>query len=348
MIPTNITREHVLRAIDEIKYSGIPNDRHSVKWSVSFEGINYPPKYLISTANIYANGEEWSHLKFSGGDESNRFLENLEFEIIKSSSKGSDFPYVAHSWTIISKSVAIKKLDKSSFLHRGTAIPFQLKSFFDVENLKKGQKVDIALKYRSSMFKAHFQLDPKLMRVRLFWRADFSRLLKSNFSGWYEIFSNDIVSEKVPPSMRLLKLPHDAYTYEIEFINPLDIELDVDSELSEESEPRHEGAVREYYGKRYERDPLNRKRAIEIHGTNCTICGFDFESFYGERGRGFIEVHHVTPIASFDHEIEIDPKTDLLPVCSNCHRMIHRRKEYVLSIDEVKHLIHMKNKQPTG
>jgi 5-methylcytosine-specific restriction protein A len=122
----------------------------------------------------------------------------------------------------------------------------------------------------------------------------------------------------------------------------------VDSELSEESEPRLEGAIREYYGKRYERDPLNRKRAIEIHGTICTICGFDFEFFYGERGRGFIEVHHVKPIATFDHEINIDPETDLLPVCSNCHRMIHRRKEYVLSIDEVKHLIFTQSKQTTG
>ncbi|MBX9706657.1 MAG: HNH endonuclease [Caulobacteraceae bacterium] len=55
----------------------------------------------------------------------------------------------------------------------------------------------------------------------------------------------------------------------------------------------------------------------------CAICGFDFEATFGELGRGFIEAHHVEPLgetgASFRH-VE-----DLLPVCSNCHRMLHRR-----------------------
>ena len=97
--------------------------------------------------------------------------------------------------------------------------------------------------------------------------------------------------------------------------------------------------VKKYYGKRYERDPKNRKKAIELHGTTCAVCGFDFEKVYGERGKGFIEVHHTEPLGSLSEEKIINPQTDLVPVCSNCHRIIHRRKDHVLSISEVKKLL---------
>ena len=58
MIPPNINRSDILAAIKRIDSEGIPADRHSVKWSVLFEGAKYPPKYLISLTNISANGEE--------------------------------------------------------------------------------------------------------------------------------------------------------------------------------------------------------------------------------------------------------------------------------------------------
>ena len=65
------------------------------------------------------------------------------------------------------------------------------------------------------------------------------------------------------------------------------------------------------------------------------ICGFDFEAFYGEAGRNFIEVHHIKPLSSLDEEIMIDPEKDLVCVCSNCHRIIHRKKDGVYSLDDV-------------
>ena len=65
-------------------------------------------------------------------------------------------------------------------------------------------------------------------------------------------------------------------------------------------------------------------------------CGFNFEETYGEIGKNYIEVHHVTPLFSLDGEIDIDPAKDLVVVCSNCHRMIHRNKDRVLTIQELK------------
>ena len=103
--------------------------------------------------------------------------------------------------------------------------------------------------------------------------------------------------------------------------------------------PQKEGKKKEFYVSKYERNPLNRMNAIKIHGTKCMICGFDFESFYGEAGRNFIEVHHIKPLATLDEEVTIDPEKDLVCVCSNCHRIIHRKRNGVYTLDEVKRML---------
>lgn len=55
---------------------------------------------------------------------------------------------------------------------------------------------------------------------------------------------------------------------------------------------------------------------------SCCVCGFDFERTYGRLGAEFIEAHHVRPLGEGgERETRI---TDLRPVCSNCHRMLHR------------------------
>ena len=57
MIPKNIKKEHIIKAIEEIKRNGIPKGRDSKKFLLKFNGEYYPPKYVISLANKYANGE---------------------------------------------------------------------------------------------------------------------------------------------------------------------------------------------------------------------------------------------------------------------------------------------------
>ena len=83
MIPKNIKREHVIKAIEEIKRNGIPKGRDSKKFLLKFNGEYYPPKYVISLANKYANGEMLDPAQFSGGKETNNFLRNLGFDIIE-------------------------------------------------------------------------------------------------------------------------------------------------------------------------------------------------------------------------------------------------------------------------
>ena len=75
---------------------------------------------------------------------------------------------------------------------------------------------------------------------------------------------------------------------------------------------------------RYERSPANRLRCLQYWGRTCWVCDFDFSSVYGNLGAGFIEVHHLTPLATAEGPVEIDPTRDLVPLCSNCHSMVHR------------------------
>lgn len=84
-----------------------------------------------------------------------------------------------------------------------------------------------------------------------------------------------------------------------------------------------EGAAVQYLATRYERKKLNRDACIRIHGTRCHGCGFDFGAFYGELGEGYIEVHHLESLAAYG-EVRINPAVDLVPLCSNCHSVVHR------------------------
>lgn len=73
----------------------------------------------------------------------------------------------------------------------------------------------------------------------------------------------------------------------------------------------------------YERSAAARLACIEHHGTTCIVCGFDFAVAFGEEFAGFIHVHHVTPLSKINARYKVNPQTDLVPVCANCHAVIH-------------------------
>lgn len=101
-----------------------------------------------------------------------------------------------------------------------------------------------------------------------------------------------------------------------------------------------EGGKKYVYHAIYERNPANRAKAIEIHGSSCMVCGFSFDAEYGrELAQGYIEVHHVHPLSG--QEKQVDPKNDLAAVCSNCHSMLHRKTGEALSLDELRSILGM-------
>lgn len=66
-IPTNITKEHLLKAISKIDQEGIPKDADSQYYDVLFRTKKYPPKLIVSYANLFANGEILDRKLFEGG-----------------------------------------------------------------------------------------------------------------------------------------------------------------------------------------------------------------------------------------------------------------------------------------
>lgn len=99
-----------------------------------------------------------------------------------------------------------------------------------------------------------------------------------------------------------------------------------------------EGAKQTVIVNKFERSPSARIKCIEKWGLACTVCGFDFEATYGNRGAGFIHVHHLKPLAEIGEEYQLNPIKDLRPVCPNCHAMLHRSVP-AISIQELKSLL---------
>ena len=99
-----------------------------------------------------------------------------------------------------------------------------------------------------------------------------------------------------------------------------------------------EGAVRSTISKRYERNPQARLLCLESNGYSVSVCGFNFGDTYGKLGQDYIHVHHITPISTIGEEYEINPQTDLVPICPNCHAMIHKVTP-PLQINELQKLI---------
>ena len=117
---------------------------------------------------------------------------------------------------------------------------------------------------------------------------------------------------------------------------------DVTADQEKNPEGLPEGAIYRVEVNRYERNRYNRAACIEIHGHTCKACGFDFSAVYGEIGRSFVHVHHVTPVSQIGDGYVLNPATDLVPVCANCHSMLHRRNP-PLTIDELRNIISIAN-----
>lgn len=109
------------------------------------------------------------------------------------------------------------------------------------------------------------------------------------------------------------------------------------------NEEYFEGAGCQVIVNKYERNRDAREECINIYGSSCFICGFNFEEVYGEIGKNYIHVHHIKPLNQIGKNYKINPKKDLIPICPNCHAMIHKKgNNDVFSVDELREIINNK------
>lgn len=149
---------------------------------------------------------------------------------------------------------------------------------------------------------------------------------------------------------RIDLLPIPEFDGEIEMVNllaewmihgvTLILSLLTIEEASPQLEPsvQSEGDAKEMKSKRYERSRVNREICLAHKGYSCYVCGFNFLKKYGQLGKDYIEVHHTTPVSEMGDDYKIDIDRDLVPVCSNCHSMLHKKKP-PFTIEELKEII---------
>ena len=156
---------------------------------------------------------------------------------------------------------------------------------------------------------------------------------------WYRLFLKSLHSETTP-----VQVPGEQHEEEDTFhcvaegLNPPESNADTDYA------PDTEGVEHQYNLTKKERNPELRHKCFEYYKNlwgghiHCICCGFDFSKSYGEIGEDYIEIHHVNPHHTFEGEHTVDPTKDLIPLCSNCHSMIHRvpGQGECMTLDELK------------
>lgn len=120
------------------------------------------------------------------------------------------------------------------------------------------------------------------------------------------------------------------------------IGYDIVEHLPIDDENNIEGAVAQSVVKRRERNPRNRLLCIRIHGEQCKVCGLEPKIVYGEFC-SIIEVHHLEPLALLSSPRAYDPVTDLVPLCPNCHRAVHKKRPIPFTVEELKDLMAAQN-----
>jgi 5-methylcytosine-specific restriction protein A len=152
--------------------------------------------------------------------------------------------------------------------------------------------------------------------------------------------------EKIPPSMVRNYWRNGVRQSDKDTFNKLLSSISIRSSSQEINEKQQdslqteleEGGKKQIYTIVYERNRKLRNEAIKAHGVDCMACHFNFEKTYGRIGTGFIHVHHIKPISTVE-KAKVNPETDLVVVCPNCHSMIHREKNNLLSIEDLKALM---------
>lgn len=187
-IPQNISPESIIQALDFIDKNSVPERRQSVDYDLVYQGNCYPPKYVISKANFFENGIDLEASEFSGGDETNRFLISRGFQIEPRTEE-----IESYSWTIINSQVAIKRLDRSAFHHNGTGVPIEVRPFFGIDGLLRGETRDSVLIYNGKRYAAIFSRkrdNDSTGRTQLHWHSDFEEVLRTELPKWND---NDII-----------------------------------------------------------------------------------------------------------------------------------------------------------
>lgn len=193
----------------------------------------------------------------------------------------------------------------------------------------------------SQWMREHMELSESSIRNYVGAVRTLGRLLSEEVGrkiDFYEVDTEDefrrmkaLINEDHPKTLQRYQTGHNMYSRAMnnygQFLaeyGSLKDNLVYLDEIKEEDVLYIEGTQKVVNTIAYERDPRARKKCIEYHGTCCAICGFDAKKVYGERFAGKIEVHHKKPLKEIGEAYQVDPIHELIPVCPNCHMILHQ------------------------
>ena len=233
-----------------------------------------------------------------------------------------------YSWEIINEKIALKQCDKSLFEYAESGIPIQVRHFFEITSLNQGEIKKIELIFENQVYAGVLLAinDGSIGRTKIRWENNLKEKL------WEQLRHKSQF-----PLLKFEKVNRNKYNLEMIYVNEEAIIRDIKNNLETiEIKKYLDGNKKLIYTTKYERNIQNRLNAIKIHGVTCQICGFNFEETYGEYGKDYIEIK---PLHTLEEKMIINPETDLICVCANCHRIIHRNKNRLLSVEEIKKMI---------
>jgi len=299
MIPTEITEEHILLAIEEIDRKGVPAKRESTKYNLIYKGKEYPPKYVISRACFYATGEELDNEEFSGGTETNNFLENLGF---KTSPKAAEdwnerecyFAVWGYDQLDINRNLVKKHLytELSKLINRTEkSIEWKIQNVSACDSRPRSEKpISEAPNIQ------------KLLRDSFIWYWEDRERARQLYPTYYQ----EALFDK--PSSATFSPPTPAF-------------IEEGSPGFQESMRRQRSAVLLQRGREHFRslDPEGKLR--------CQACNFTAPASIALE---IVQLHHLIPISEAGENGRIMSTEEalklLLPLCPTCHCIAHASK----------------------
>jgi hypothetical protein len=189
------------------------------------------------------------------------------------------------------------------FLHHGSGIPHDIGSFFGLSPDKLHDRKDITLLHSATRYAAHLQPDPMHSRFRLFWRADFSRLIQSLFPDVHAAYLNHTDVVEHAPQMRFHRLS--PIEFVIEFLNPAVIAGNPEHETETAEEERIENLIKKDPGiSETEKDALIKARNGQGQFRDAVLSLHGKCPFTGVSNPRFLRAGHLKPWSKCENNQE--------------------------------------------
>ena len=191
------------------------------------------------------------------------------------------------------------------------------------ERLKNGkEKLFLTLGVKPNSFADFYRAFQKMLDGELHTRGISTDLRDYYLSQIYKDYGADklrialkaymdfIIYYEEGHNNTLREIERDIHQKYCNFLNEIHTNRTIENEIN----AYWEGELGQVTITTHERKIKARNKCIKSKGTKCFVCGFDFENTYGELGKGFIHIHHVTPISNRDGRYEIEVENDLYPL----------------------------------